>query len=408
MKIENLSSLVTFSESDRSSHGLDSVRQNPKEESNDNHSGDAFKTPCFRAKPNSFVLKRSTYSRFSDNSPLPDAFNNVADEDTWFKLNKGFIADLDSLQISPARKFQSSRSSDITPKNHEQQLLLNDRLKTEISELQRKSLLVREIPEMLCNSVTNCKDAYGDIVLVMQSYIADKKSCTAKLLASICEIGSDLFSSLENHFAKATNGEMQFVKNNSQIQEQRKVLLEKFNSTVKSLATLHTSTPEVEQAVNCPAICRHKDCMLGEESTCREDLSNELTEIKKCKGLEKEMELNNKLLEASKQSYQSLERDYYQLKEERDSLSQKVSSSSLKLALITDEKDDVLRELELQIQRRKNLEEEIKQFSVAFACRQKNLKAFHSEFKSKIEILKSQNPVSVQHPALLGVEHWIC
>ncbi|KAK6938551.1 Kinesin motor domain [Dillenia turbinata] len=424
MKIENLSNLVTYSESDRSSQGLDSVRQNPKEESNDSQSGDAFRTPCFRAKPNSFVVKRSTYSRFPDNSPLPDNFSNVADEDTWFKLNKGFTADLDSLQITPARKFQSSRSSDITPgsrneyykhelqnlkrqlevaldekkklqKNHDQQLLLNDQLKTEISELQKESQLFREIPKMLHESVTNCKDAYGGIVSVMQSYVPGEKSCTAKLLASICEIGSDLFSSLENHFAKATNGEIQIVEKNSQIQEQGKVLQEKLNSTVKAVATLDLSTREVEQAVNHPPICRHKDCMMGEESTCWEDLSNELAEIKeKCKSLEKEMKLNNKLLEASKQSYQSLERDYYQLKGERDSLSQKVSNSCLELALVTDEKDKVLRDLELQVQRRKNLEEEIKQFSVAFASRQKSLMTFHSEFKSKIGTLKSQNPVS--------------
>lgn len=50
-----------------------------------------------------------------DYSPLPDTFSNVADEDTWLKMNKGYIADLDSLQLTPARKVQSFPSSDATP-----------------------------------------------------------------------------------------------------------------------------------------------------------------------------------------------------------------------------------------------------------------------------------------------------
>ena len=38
-----------------------------------------------------------------------------------------------------------------------------------------------------------------------------------------------------------------------------------------------------------------------------------------------------------------------------------------------------------EVQRRKDLNEEIKQFSIAFASRQKSLTSIHGEFKSKIE-----------------------
>ncbi|MCI06254.1 centromere-associated protein E-like, partial [Trifolium medium] len=48
-------------------------------------------------------------------SPLPDAFNNVADEDTWLKMNNGYVANLDSPQTTPTRNFQSLPLSDTTP-----------------------------------------------------------------------------------------------------------------------------------------------------------------------------------------------------------------------------------------------------------------------------------------------------
>ena len=89
------------------------MKESPKEESNDR--GDDFKTPCFKAAPNTFIAKRSNYSQLPDFSPLPDSFSNVADEDTWFKMNKGYIADLDSLQSTPARKVQSFPLQVITP-----------------------------------------------------------------------------------------------------------------------------------------------------------------------------------------------------------------------------------------------------------------------------------------------------
>lgn len=94
------------------------MRQILREECNDNSSidqGEAFRTPSFKAAPKAFVVKRSNYSMLPDYSPLPDTFSNVADEDTWLKMNKGYIADIDLLQMTPARRVQSFPSSDVTP-----------------------------------------------------------------------------------------------------------------------------------------------------------------------------------------------------------------------------------------------------------------------------------------------------
>ena len=37
---------------------------------------------------------------------MVDSLGDVADEDTWTKLNKGFVPDLDQLQFTPAIKRQ--------------------------------------------------------------------------------------------------------------------------------------------------------------------------------------------------------------------------------------------------------------------------------------------------------------
>ena len=52
-----------------------------------------------------------------------------------------------------------------------------------------------------------------------------------------------------------------------------------------------------------------------------------------------------------------------------------------------------------KVQIRKDLNEEIKQFSVAFASRQKSLTSIYGEFKSKIKKLRAENPVS-RHKSL--------
>lgn len=109
--------------------------------------------------------------------------------------------------------------------------------------------------------------------------------------------------------------------------------------------------------------------------------------------LKQELDLSNNSLESSKQRYGSLEREFQQLKEERDSLLQTVSESSKNITFLTDQKENMLKDLNCEVQRRKDLEAEIKQFSVAFASRQRSLASIHGEFKSKIEKLRAENLV---------------
>ncbi|XP_039043495.1 kinesin-like protein KIN-7N [Hibiscus syriacus] len=267
LKIENLSSLV--SDGDRSS-SQDSRKESPKDECNDR--GDYFKTPCFKAAGNGFVAMRSNNSQLQDFSPLPDSFSNVADEDTWFKMNKGYIADLDSLQMSSARKVQSFPPQDIAPE------CSNDIYKEELQNLKRQIELA--------------------------------------------------------------------------IQEKNK------------LERKHEQDIELNGR------------LMGERSELKQ-------ELEACKNM----------LEASEERYGSLERKFQVLKEERDSLQKSVSESSQKLVVVTNQKENIMKDLNSEVQRRKDLEAEIKQFSVSFASRQRSLASIHGEFKSKIEKLRAENPV---------------
>ena len=139
--------------------------------------------------------------------------------------------------------------------------------------------------------------------------------------------------------------------------------------------------------------------MGGETANWKENLSNELNTIKeRYNDLEKELNCNNHLLDASKHRYDTLENEFQLLKEERDGLQKMISESSQELALVTDQKENVLKDLNSEFQRRKNLEEKVRQFSVAFASRKTSLASFHGEFKSKIEKLRAQNPVSAPKP----------
>lgn len=435
MKIDNLSNLVSSSDVDRNSNqGQDSGRQSLKEESSESssiHQGDAFRTPCFKADPKAFVAKRSNYSTLPDFSPLPNTFSNVADEDTWLKMNKGYIVDLDSLQMTPARKVQSFPSSDITPacsnenyqqevqqlkrqlqiateerneleRKHAEQIRLNYQLMDDISELQQEAKLIREIPKRLSESVGNCKDTYEDVLSIVQSFVSDGESSTAKLLSSTSEIGKSLFTTLETHFSMAMDDQNSFTGNNFLIQEQCKGLYEKLNSTITSLVLSDTPSSENEQGRTKLCSCGNKGCTQGGETACcKEELSNELNTIKeRYDGLEKELDHNNQLLVVSKERYDSLEREFRLLKEDRDLLHQMVSESSQKLALVTDQKENVLKDWNTEVQRRSNLEEEIKEFSVAFASRQRSLMSFQSDIKSKCEKLRAQCLVSV--PKSLG------
>ncbi|TYG79014.1 hypothetical protein ES288_D02G107500v1 [Gossypium darwinii] len=278
MMIENLSSLVSDGDGS-SSQG--SMKESPTEECHNR--GDDFKTPCFKAAPKAFVAKRSNYSQLPDFSPLPDSFSDVADEDTWFKINKGYIADLDSLQTTPARKVQSFPPEDVTPnylnkkykkelqnlkrrlelvteeKNELQRKLaedieVKDRLKGDISKLKQEALLAREVPQRLCGSVTSFKDTYEEVLSKMQRYTFDGKSSTAKLLRCISEIGSILFSTMETSISNTTDRHKLSSENDSLIQEYNKMLSEKLKSTITSLILSETASSEDKQT-KTPCSC---------------------------------------------------------------------------------------------------------------------------------------------------------
>jgi centromeric protein E len=139
-----------------------------------------------------------------------------------------------------------------------------------------------------------------------------------------------------------------------------------------------------------------KECTLGEEpASWKEKLGNELGAIKeKLQALEKELEHNNQLLKDSRERHDTMERDYWLLKEERDSLLEKVSESSQNLATVALQKENILKDLNIEAERRKYLEKEIKQFSVAFASRQRSFMSFQGEFLSKVEKLRAQSPIA--------------
>lgn len=83
-----------------------SFRKKLDESNNVNDSSDVPGTPCFKSATRSFVVARSNYSGLPDFSPMVDALGDLADEDTWAKLNKGFVPDLDKLQFTPAFRSQ--------------------------------------------------------------------------------------------------------------------------------------------------------------------------------------------------------------------------------------------------------------------------------------------------------------
>uniref|UniRef100_A0A6N2MLN3 Kinesin motor domain-containing protein n=1 Tax=Salix viminalis TaxID=40686 RepID=A0A6N2MLN3_SALVM len=429
MKIDNLSTGASSSDSDRNSiQEQHDGRQNLKEElsgSNGVFKSDVFGTPTFKADSNAFVGKRSNYSRLPDFSPLLDNYTNVADEDTWLKMNKGFIADLDSIQMTPARKVQSFPFGDVTPgystenykvevetlkrqlelvleekneleKKHVEQSQLNDHLMGEISELKHEAVLIREIPQRLCESMASCRDIYKDVMLTLQSFAPDEDSSIGKFLSTTSEIGLTLFSNLEKRVALAMDDHKSFNENDSLVQENCKVLSERLKSTITSLASAEKIAVQNKEEKNPICGSTYKECTLGEESASwKEKLGDELGAIKeKLQALEKELEHNNQLLKDSGERHDTMEREYWVLKEERDSLLDKVSESSQNLATVAVQKENILKDLNIEVERRKNLEKEIKQFSVAFASRQRSFTSFQGEFLSKVEKLRAQSPIA--------------
>jgi len=99
--------------------------------------------------------------------------------------------------------------------------------------------------------------------------------------------------------------------------------------------------------------------------------------------------------DALNERYESLERELQLLKIERDSLLEKFSESSDKLAIVSSQKENALKDLNIEVQRRKNLEGEVTQFTAAFVCRQKSLISLRGDLKTKIEKWRAQTPISL-------------
>lgn len=438
IKIENLSNLVNSSASDHKSHSLkeDLSRQFVSERSSSSQpmwQEDALSTPCFTKGSNSFVIKRSNYSTVcdSDLSPLPDAFTNVVDEDLWMKMNKGYVADLDSIQMTPAVKARSLSTDSISPglskdhyeleiqnlkrqlelalkereeleKRQRKQVFLNNHLPEEIEKLEGEAKLAREIPQMLCESVATCKEIYNDVLSIMGRSVADEKSFASKLLSSMSEIGTNLFATLESQCTMDREGLRTFSSDDTFVKYQCKLLCEKLNSAVALLASseIHGTT---EKELNTRRTSHdYKGLDFGRDPVCwKEKLSNELNSIRdKYICLEKDVDPNNQILEDLKARYLDLESEFNILKEERDSLFEKLSKSTENLKTVSEQGEMFLEKYNIEVQRRKDLEEGIKRLNAAFASRQRSLASFHIDFKSTVECLRAQNPIAI--PNSLG------
>ncbi|KAL0325354.1 UNVERIFIED_CONTAM: Kinesin-like protein KIN-7N [Sesamum radiatum] len=264
MKIDNLSNL----------DGPKECLQDGSANSRSMLQEDAFSTPCFKAVPNVFVANRSHYSTLPECSPLPDTFGDFADEDTWMRMNKGYIPDLDSLHMTPARKVQSfpltedcsmeTSSQEIEnlhrqlkliieerdeyKRKHAEQVSFNSQLTREISELQEEMLLIQGIPQNLHETVTNCKETYKDLCSILQNFISDERSATAQILSTTSEVGTSLFSTLESYLSMAVDGNRPLHMNDYSVREQCNMLHQKLSGTISSLVLSDASTLKDESS----------------------------------------------------------------------------------------------------------------------------------------------------------------
>lgn len=136
---------------------------------------------------------------------------------------------------------------------------------------------------------------------------------------------------------------------------------------------------------------------LGGQIACwKRDLENEVDAIKQQnKSLEVELNVISQLLKVSEGKYDSLEREFHLLKEDRDAALQRISQSSQMLVQMNAQKEKAVKDFNTEVRMRKRLVEEVKQFSIAFASRQRSLISFQSDFKSILDSIKAQNPTSL-------------
>ena len=88
-----------------------------------------------------------------------------------------------------------------------------------------------------------------------QGLVPDGKSPTARVLSTMSEISSHLFTTLEAHFTVDKDEERSSSGNNASIQEQRRVFHERLNNIITSLGSTVTEN-EQDRSPSCS--CEHK------------------------------------------------------------------------------------------------------------------------------------------------------
>ncbi|KAF2587071.1 hypothetical protein F2Q70_00036309 [Brassica cretica] len=325
-----------------------SLRKTPDVLCNVIDSSDFPGSPCFKSTEPSFVVARSSYLGLSDFSPMVHSFGDMADKDTWTKLNKGKI----QLQV-----------------------VRNTKLMEEVSELKQETLHMKETPKRLYESVANCKDVYKGVIVTMKSLMAEKESPTARLLFGAAEITTNLLSTLESQFSMIMDGQ----KAGSIVDHPLSVQWETLRVSLKNTTTSLVSNAQAkDEFLNC-----HNK---GQEITAVEEkLKSEVSIIKeRYNEVEKELSLDKQLLEASRER---LEKKVQFLKEKRD-----VAISQSTQRLTASDKENALKDLSVEVKRRKEMVEDIKQISFTLATRQTSLMTLHNEIKSKMRKLTTQNP----------------
>ncbi|KAJ6404974.1 hypothetical protein OIU84_013032 [Salix udensis] len=122
----------------------------------------------------------------------------------------------------------------------------------EIAELKHEVVLVREIPQRLCESMASCRDIYKDVLLTLQSFVPDGDSSIGKFLATTSEIGFSLFSNLEKCLSMAMDNHKSFNVNDSLVQENWKVLSERLKGTITFLALAEKLAVQNKEEKNNP------------------------------------------------------------------------------------------------------------------------------------------------------------
>lgn len=149
-----------------------------------------------------------------------------------------------------------------------------------------------------------------------------------------------------------------------------------------------------------------KDLYLKHEAgfNVREASNLELKAMKdRCEHLESEDQHNLQKLGAAEEKCRHLERECNILKEEKDGLAHKVSSSIQNIACLTLQKEEMQRSLLIEQQKRREMQEEVKKVYLALANRHGFLVTLQSDFSNKIdELRKSKKNGCETRKFLLG------